>query len=99
MLRIFLTISFFVVFQGAESFSTYKGYLYSGVQGGDIVRLPLSDPIQGPWEFYTKIGIDCEGLHEEEKCGRVLGIEIDQKGNFFCTKSGMMPYFPWLGIF
>lgn len=65
--------------KGAESFTVHDGYLYSGVQGGDIIRLNIQDPRQS-WEFVTKIGGYCVDLHEEKKCGRPLGLTFDLQG-------------------
>ncbi len=56
------------------------GFLYSGVQGGDIVRLPLSDVTSKSWNVVTKIGEPCDDLSQEAKCGRPLGMEFDPKG-------------------
>ena len=71
---------FWKQFQGAESFAVKDGYLYTGIHGGDIVRLQINAPKQ-PWEYVTKIGELCTDLHQEEICGRILGLEFDPKGN------------------
>ena len=59
-------------------------YLYTGVQGGDIIKLQLSAPKQ-PWQYVTKISYQkpCSDLHHEEYCGRILGLEFDQKGRLY----------------
>jgi len=69
-------------FKGAESFAVKDGYLYTGIHGGDIVRLQINAPKQ-PWEYVTKIGELCTDLHQEEICGRILGLEFDPKGRLY----------------
>merc|ERR1712141_946423 len=61
-------------FKGAESFAVKDDYLYTGIQGGDIIKLQLSAPKQ-PWQYVTKISYQkpCSDLHHEEYCGRILG--------------------------
>jgi len=66
--------------KGPESFTVKDDYLYTGVQGGDILRLNINDP-KKPWEFVTKIGQFCQDTYHEELCGRPLGLEFDQEGN------------------
>ena len=64
------------------------GFLYSGVQGGDIVRIPLADVTSKPWQVVTKIGLPCDDLSQESTCGRPLGMEFDLKGNNKQNKLG-----------
>ena len=66
--------------KGPESFAVKDDYLYTGVQGGDILRLNLNDP-KRPWEFVAKIGTLCTDTHQEQLCGRPLGLEFDKKGH------------------
>jgi len=66
--------------KGPESFTVKDDYLYTGVQGGDILRLNINDP-KKPWEFVTKIGQFCQDTYHEELCERPLGLEFDQEGN------------------
>merc|ERR1711988_1125960 len=66
--------------KGAESFAVKDDYLYTGVQGGDILRLNINDP-KKPWEFVTKIGTLCADTHQEKWCGRPLGLDFDKNGN------------------
>ena len=72
------------IFQGAESFAVKDDYLYTGVQGGDIIKLKLSAPKE-PWQYVTKVSYQkpCSDLHHEEYCGRILGLEFDQKGRLY----------------
>ena len=63
--------------KGPESFAIQEDYLYTGVQGGDVLRLNINDP-KKPWEFVTKIGSSfCPDLQHEEVCGRILGLNFD----------------------
>lgn len=68
--------------QGAESFAVKDGYLYSGVIGGEIIRLDLNkDPVKAQqWQKVAKIGQECKGIHDEAKCGRPLGLTFDRWG-------------------
>ena len=72
----------YVNFQGAESFALKDNYLYSGIHGGDIIRLNLETPKQS-WEYVTKIGAPCSDQHHEAICGRILGLEFDSKGQLY----------------
>ena len=54
--------------------------MYTGVQGGDILRLNIKAP-KKPWEFVAKIGTLCTDTHQEKLCGRPLGLEFDKNGN------------------
>ena len=74
----------FCLFQGPESFAVKGDYLYTGVQGGDILRININDP-KTPWEFVTKIGSLCSASHQEEICGRPLGLEFDKDGNLIVS--------------
>ncbi len=65
--------------KGPESFAVKDDFLYTGVQGGDILRLNLNDP-KKPWEFVVKIGSFCQETHHEEICGRPLGLDFDTEG-------------------
>lgn len=55
-------------------------FLYTGIQGGNIVRLDLKNP-QKPWETVVKTGRHCLGQYEENKCGRPLGLEWNIDGH------------------
>jgi len=71
---------------GPEAFAFKDGYLYTGVYGGDIVRLDLNSegsPAKGVWQTVARMshaGVDCGGLHDEAKCGRPLGMDFDKWG-------------------
>ena len=56
------------------------GFLYTGIIGGEIIRLNLKNPT-GPWEKVFKYkDVECRQRHKDPKCGRPLGIEFDSKG-------------------
>ena len=67
------------------------GFLYSGVQGGDIVRIPLADVTSKPWQVVTKIGLPCDDLSQESTCGRPLGMEFDPKGKVTTNRTSSVP--------
>ena len=67
------------------------GFLYSGVQGGDIVRIPLADVTSKPWQVVTKIGLPCDDLSQESTCGRPLGMEFDLKGKVTTNRTSSVP--------
>ncbi|XP_032664446.1 adipocyte plasma membrane-associated protein-like [Odontomachus brunneus] len=64
--------------QGAESFDSYDGKLYSGVHGGYIVRLEEDRVVP-----IVKVGKQCDGIWQEHICGRPLGFKFDKKGNLY----------------
>jgi len=56
---------------GPEAFDDHKGILYTGIHGGEIVKL-----VDGKLVPVTKLGQPCDGFWEEKKCGRPLGIKF-----------------------
>ena len=75
----------FIVVQGAESFEYKDGYLYSGLQGGDIIRLDImkddSESLKdASWQKVGKIGKPCNSIIHEDDCGRPLGLAFDNYG-------------------
>lgn len=65
--------------KGPESFAVKDGYLYTGIQGGDIIRINLAkDPINGEWETVF-FGTPCKGQYQELICGRPLGMTFHPK--------------------
>ena len=69
-------------FQGAEGFTFKDGFLYTGIQGGDIIRLNMKAkgaPLEGTWESIAKTGKSCSGVHDEVNCGKPLGMDFDPK--------------------
>lgn len=65
-------------FVGPEAFAVYKNELYTGLHGGDVVKLTGNHvtPV-------VKFGKPCKGIHQEKICGRPLGLKFDKKGNLF----------------
>lgn len=64
--------------KGAESFASYNGELYTGIRGGYVVKVDGKDIIP-----VVKFGQKCDGLWQEEKCGRPLGLQFNDKGELF----------------
>ncbi|KAI5631152.1 strictosidine synthase domain-containing protein [Phthorimaea operculella] len=60
--------------KGPEAFALYNGEVYTTVATGEVVKLSPG----GHVTFVTKVGLPCEGLNQEEKCGRPLGLDIDK---------------------
>ncbi|KAG7297906.1 hypothetical protein JYU34_018661 [Plutella xylostella] len=60
---------------GPEAFQLYDGEVYTSLATGEIVKLSPG----GHVTFVTKVGQPCTGLLDEEKCGRPLDFEIDEK--------------------
>ena len=78
-------MNIFFILQGAESFEYKDGYLYSGLQGGDIIRLDImkddSESLKdASWQKVGKIGKACNSIIHEVDCGRPLGLAIDNYG-------------------
>lgn len=63
--------------KGPESFAIRDGAIYTGLVSGVIVRIDPEDLTITP---VAKIGVDCDGQHEEDKCGRPLGLAFTQAG-------------------
>ena len=54
-------------------------FLYTGIQGGDIIRINLAkDPLNDAWETVWA-GTPCKGQYEEHLCGRPLGMTFHPK--------------------
>ncbi|RZF36378.1 hypothetical protein LSTR_LSTR002974 [Laodelphax striatellus] len=66
--------------KGPESLVVYNDELYTGLHGGYIVKIKDDKVIP-----IKKFGKDCEGFHEEKKCGRVLGLKFDDRGILYAT--------------
>lgn len=63
---------------GPESFTSFRGQIYTGVNGGDVVKLTGNHitPV-------VKFGKPCKALYEEDKCGRPLGLSFDKTGSLY----------------
>ena len=68
--------------KGPEAFAFKDNYVYTGIVGGDIVRMDLGQ--RERWEHFFKLG---KGEHEwqESTNGRVLGIRYGYV--YYCTHS------------
>lgn len=64
--------------KGAETFDSYNGELYTGVHGGYVVKLE-----NGRIVPVVKFGEKCDGIWEEDKCGRPLGLRFNSKGDLY----------------
>jgi hypothetical protein len=64
--------------KGPESFAVHDGHLYTGLMSGLIVKIDPDDLSITP---VARVGTDCEGQHEDVKCGRPLGLEFTQDGD------------------
>lgn len=65
-------------FTGAECFADYDGELYTGINGGDVIKLT-----NGHVTPVAKFGKPCKGLYEEKICGRPLGLTFDKTGALY----------------
>ncbi|KAL6447086.1 hypothetical protein ACFW04_001439 [Cataglyphis niger] len=65
-------------FIGPEALAVYNGQLYTGIMNGYIVRIEEDDFVP-----IVKFGKKCDGLWQEHKCGRPLGLKFDKKGNLY----------------
>lgn len=64
--------------RGPESLPVYKGSIYTGTEGGEIYKI-TGDKVT----LVAKLGKKCEGLWEEEVCGRPLGMRFNKDGRLF----------------
>nr|AWX92234.1 adipocyte plasma membrane-associated protein [Tetrastichus brontispae]AXA13074.1 adipocyte plasma membrane associated protein-like protein [Tetrastichus brontispae] len=64
--------------KGAEAFASFNGELYTGVHGGYVMKVTDNKLIP-----VVKFGKDCDGLWQEAKCGRPLGMKFDKKGALY----------------
>lgn len=61
---------------GPECILDYNGDLYTGLLGGDVVKLVGKDHIIP----VVKFGKPCGEYYEEKLCGRPLGMQFDKDG-------------------
>ncbi|KOX77025.1 Adipocyte plasma membrane-associated protein [Melipona quadrifasciata] len=64
--------------KGPEDFASFNGEIYTGICGGYVVKIEENriKPI-------VKFGQKCDGLWQEKKCGRPLGLKFNDKGELF----------------
>lgn len=60
---------------GPESFEVNNGIIYTGLLGGDIVKI-----VNGKVEHFVRTGPKCSGMWDERSCGRPLGMRFDSAG-------------------
>ncbi|KAL0122287.1 hypothetical protein PUN28_007195 [Cardiocondyla obscurior] len=61
-----------------ECFDSYNGQLYTGVHGGYVLRIDEDRTVP-----IAKFGERCDGIWQEQKCGRPLGMKFCPKGNLY----------------
>ncbi|XP_076762389.1 adipocyte plasma membrane-associated protein Hemomucin [Xylocopa sonorina] len=64
--------------RGPEYFAAYNGKLYTGVRGGYVVQIEKDRLIP-----IVRFGQKCDGLWQEEKCGRPLGLKFNDRGELY----------------
>ncbi|XP_058808450.1 adipocyte plasma membrane-associated protein Hemomucin-like isoform X2 [Phymastichus coffea] len=64
--------------KGAEAFASFGGELYTGVYGGYVMKVTDNKLVP-----IVKFGKDCDGVWQEAKCGRPLGLKFDKKGTLY----------------
>lgn len=64
--------------KGAEGFNSYNGEIYTGLHGGYVVKVEEDHLVP-----IIKFGQKCDGIWQEAKCGRPLGLRFNQKGDLF----------------
>ncbi|XP_034941398.1 adipocyte plasma membrane-associated protein-like [Chelonus insularis] len=64
--------------KGPEAFDSYDGVLYTTVHGGAVSKIVGNKIVE-----VAHFGKKCDGLWEEEKCGRPLGLRFDKHGKLF----------------
>ncbi|XP_029174108.1 adipocyte plasma membrane-associated protein-like [Nylanderia fulva] len=69
-------------FVGPEAFASYDGQLYTGIHDGYVLRIEEDTLVP-----IAKFGKKCDGLWQEHKCGRPLGMRFDKKGNLYVVDS------------
>ncbi|KAK9309408.1 hypothetical protein QLX08_000896 [Tetragonisca angustula] len=64
--------------KGPEDIASFNGEIYTGIRGGYVVKIEENriKPI-------VKFGQKCDGLWQEEKCGRPLGLKFNDNGELF----------------
>ncbi|XP_072749385.1 adipocyte plasma membrane-associated protein Hemomucin [Anoplolepis gracilipes] len=65
-------------FLGPEALDSYDGQLYTSIYDGYVVRINEDDFVP-----VVKFGKKCDGIWQEQKCGRPLGLKFDKKGNLY----------------
>lgn len=61
---------------GPECLVGRKNEIYTGIHGGEVIKI-TGDHVT----HVAKFGYPCEGIFEESRCGRPLGLAFDTIGN------------------
>lgn len=64
--------------KGPEAFDSYNGEIYTGLHGGYVVKVEENRIVP-----IVKFGQKCDGIWQEHKCGRPLGLKFNHKGELF----------------
>ncbi|KAK0088374.1 hypothetical protein PV325_012272 [Microctonus aethiopoides] len=64
--------------KGPEYFDSYDGVLYTTLHLGTVSKLVGNKLVE-----VVKFGKKCDGMWEEEKCGRPLGLKFDKQGRLY----------------
>ncbi|KAK2580212.1 hypothetical protein KPH14_012472 [Odynerus spinipes] len=68
--------------KGPECFASYNGQLYTSIHGGYVIKIDEKE-----FKPFVKFGKDCDGIWQEQKCGRPLGLKFDKNGNLYVVDS------------
>lgn len=66
-------------FVGPEAFAAYKNELYTGIHGGDVIKLSGEKHVTP----VVKFGRPCKGVFQEKICGRPLGLTFGGDGHLY----------------
>nr|QKV49916.1 hemomucin [Locusta migratoria] len=66
--------------KGPEAFAVYNGEIYTGIHGGEVVKI-----VNNSLVHVAKFGKPCDGFWEESICGRPLGLRFDKHGNLYVS--------------
>ncbi|KAI4477738.1 hypothetical protein M0804_012566 [Polistes exclamans] len=65
-------------FKGPETFDSYNGELYTGLEGGYVVKIN-----EKKVEPFVALGGVCNQILKYHECGKILGLKFDKKGNLY----------------
>ncbi|XP_043485469.1 adipocyte plasma membrane-associated protein-like [Polistes fuscatus] len=64
--------------KGPETFDSYNGELYTGLEGSYIVKLN-----EKKIKPFVELGGECNQILKYHECGKILGLKFDKKGNLY----------------
>ncbi|XP_015178184.1 PREDICTED: adipocyte plasma membrane-associated protein-like [Polistes dominula] len=64
--------------KGPEAFDSYNGELYTGLEGGYVVKIN-----ENKMETFVEFGGKCDEILKYHECGKILGLKFDKKGNLY----------------